>query len=104
MASNYAQRMARLSARIFGEVVRPIPKKTNRMFRLFRDRPYNMDPHVVDYYPPLREINSLVLRLRNHGLFRDEHLDFKEEMNRQRMLRGKTRPKKGQGKRAMKDK
>ena len=32
--------------------------------------------------------------------FRDEHLDFKEEMVRQNILRGKVKPKKGEGKRA----
>ncbi|CAE1285598.1 MRPS33 [Acanthosepion pharaonis] len=71
---------------------------------LDNERPYNMDPHVVEYYPPIREINSLMLRLRAHGLFRDEHLDFKEEMKRLRILRGKVKPKKGEGKRAMKKK
>ncbi|GBM38340.1 hypothetical protein AVEN_194309-1, partial [Araneus ventricosus] len=30
----------------------------------------------------------------------DEHLDFKEEMVRQKILRGKVKPKPGQGKRA----
>lgn len=33
---------------------------------------------------------------------RDEHQDFKEEMARQRVLRGKVKPKKGEGKRASK--
>jgi len=33
---------------------------------------------------------------------RDEHADFKDEMKRQRALRGKVKPKKGEGKRAMK--
>ncbi|KAG0730096.1 28S ribosomal protein S33, mitochondrial [Chionoecetes opilio] len=36
----------------------------------------------------------------NYGLYRDEHQDFKEEMVRLRALRGKGKPKKGQGKRA----
>lgn len=35
---------------------------------------------------------------------RDEHQDFKEEMRRLRKLRGKGKPKKGEGKRAMKKK
>ena len=35
---------------------------------------------------------------------RDEHQDFKEEMIRLRALRGKVKPKKGEGKRAMKRK
>ena len=33
---------------------------------------------------------------------RDEHADFAEEMKRQRLLRGKVKPKKGEGKRAKK--
>jgi small subunit ribosomal protein S33 len=41
-------------------------------------------------------------QLRNYGLFRDEHQDFKEEMKRLRALRGKAPPKKGEGKRAKK--
>ncbi len=41
-----------------------------------------------------------------HFLFflRDEHEDFKEEMRRLRKLRGKGKPKKGEGKRATKKK
>lgn len=35
---------------------------------------------------------------------RDEHEDFKEEMRRLRKLRGKGKPKKGEGKRAGKKK
>lgn len=37
-------------------------------------------------------------------LLRDEHEDFKEEMRRLRKLRGKGKPKKGEGKRATKKK
>ncbi len=33
--------------------------------------------------------------LRDYGLFRDEHKDFKEEMERLRALRGKTRVRSG---------
>lgn len=35
---------------------------------------------------------------------RDEHQDFKEEMRRMKKLRGKEKPKKGEGKRALKKK
>lgn len=37
-------------------------------------------------------------------VFRDEHMDFKDEMKRLRALRGKVKPKKGEGKRAQKKK
>ena len=40
--------------------------------------------------------------LSHDELFRDEHLDFKEEIARLRVLRGKSTPKKGEGKRAKK--
>lgn len=37
------------------------------------------------------ETDKLMLRLREYGLFRDEHQDFKEEMKRLRELRGKVK-------------
>lgn len=46
-----------------------------------------------------RHYLSFVLQ---YGLYRDEHQDFKEEMIRLRELRGKGKPKKGEGKRAKK--
>lgn len=33
-----------------------------------------------------------MLRLREYGLYRDEHMDFNEEMKRLRLLRGKGPP------------
>lgn len=43
-----------------------------------------------------------VFKLKCYGFYRDEHADFVDEMTRQRALRGKVKPKKGEGKRAMK--
>lgn len=54
----------------------------------------------MQYYPRYKETYYLMVHLRELGLFRDEHEDFKEEMKRLRKLRGKGPPPKGQGKRA----
>ena len=47
------------------------------------------------WYPPFPKYNRLLLQLRQVGLYRDEHLDFKENMDVQRRKRGKEPPKKG---------
>uniref|UniRef100_A0A8D0GYC7 Small ribosomal subunit protein mS33 n=1 Tax=Sphenodon punctatus TaxID=8508 RepID=A0A8D0GYC7_SPHPU len=47
---------------------------------------------------------SLITKLRFFGLYRDERQDFKEEMRRLKKLRCKGKPKKGEGKRALKKK
>ncbi|GIY57816.1 28S ribosomal protein S33, mitochondrial [Caerostris extrusa] len=98
--SNYAFRMTRLSNRIFGEVARPTNAKSMKVVRLMKRRPVDLDPYIVNFYPPHEEYSKLMSVLREHGLYRDEHLDFKEEMVRMRILRGKVKPKPGQGKRA----
>lgn len=98
--SNYAKRMARLSARIFGEVARPTSTKSMRVVSLFSELPNDLNPDIVDWYPPHHQMTTLMFRLRMHGLYRDEHQDFKEEMRRLNRLRGKGRPKKGEGKKA----
>ncbi|KFM70991.1 28S ribosomal protein S33, mitochondrial, partial [Stegodyphus mimosarum] len=95
--SNYARRMARLSARIFGEVSRPTNNKSMKVVRILSQQPNDLNPYVVDHYPPHVEYSKLIRVLREYGLFRDEHLDFKEEMVRQKILRGKVKPKRGEG-------
>lgn len=37
-------------------------------------------------------MGKLMMNLRDYGLYRDEHADFREEMNRLRALRGKAPP------------
>lgn len=91
MGTNYAMRMNRLRNRIFGEVVRPTNKKSMKVVQLFSEKPVNKRPEIVDYYPRYEETESLMFHLRNYGLFRDEHKDFKEEYQRLRELRGKTK-------------
>ena len=45
----------------------------------------------INYYPAVEETNELMRVLRDYGLFRDEHKDFCEEMQRLRVLRGKAK-------------
>lgn len=101
VATNYAVRMNRLSRRIFGEVVRNTNSKSMKVVKLFSENPVYRRPYMVDYYPRHVETHKLMMKLRQYGLFRDEHQDFKEEMIRLRALRGKVKSKKGEGKRAM---
>ncbi|XP_038852755.1 28S ribosomal protein S33, mitochondrial [Salvelinus namaycush] len=102
--SSYAVRMARLSARIFGDVARPTDDKSMKVVQLFKEPPMAQKKEVYDWYPQHKIYYALTQKLRYMGLFRDEHEDFKEEMRRLRKLRGKGKPKKGEGKRATKKK
>ena len=69
--SKYAQRMARLSARIFGEVSRETDVKSTKVLRIFSGKPPHMDPYYnKDYYPRHVELTQLMDGLREHGLFR----------------------------------
>ena len=52
------------------------------MFSLYR---------YITYYPAVEETNELMRVLRDYGLYRDEHKDFCEEMQRLRVLRGKAK-------------
>ncbi|XP_015176458.1 PREDICTED: 28S ribosomal protein S33, mitochondrial [Polistes dominula] len=91
VGTNYAKRMNRLSNRIFGEVVRPTNQKSLKVVKLFSEKPVQKRPEIVDYYPRHKDIQKLMLHLRDYGLFRDEHEDFKEEYDRLRELRGKKK-------------
>ena len=70
MPSSYAKHMAQLSARIFGEVVRPTNRKSMKVVRMFAQKPLDKDPDMVEYYPRHVELTSLIKRLRNLGLYR----------------------------------
>ncbi|KAK0146248.1 28S ribosomal protein S33, mitochondrial [Merluccius polli] len=102
--SSYAVRMARLSARIFGDVVRPTDSKSMKVVQLFKEQPLGQRKEVYDWYPQHKIYYSMTQKLRFMGLFRDEHEDFKDEMRRLKKLRGKGKPMKGEGKRASKRK
>ncbi|KAF5398220.1 Mitochondrial ribosomal protein S33 [Paragonimus heterotremus] len=98
MATNYAKRMSLLAGRIFVDAGRPIDSKSTKVLKIMQELPKPVK--LKDYYPPLEEYSSILWKLRYLGLFRDEHADFREEMNRLRELRGKGKRRKGEGKRA----
>jgi len=102
-ATPYAKRLERLGCRIFGEVPRPTSEKSMKIVTKFSEQPLEQRPWVAPtYYPRHIETHQLIKKLRNYGLFRDEHLDFQEEIRRLRVARGKGAPKKGEGKRSKK--
>jgi len=97
----YARRLDRLKKRIFGDVVRPTHPISMRVSSVFERMPTEESEFRRTYYPPHPMFLQLTKLLRLHGLYRDEHQDFKDEMDRLRDLRGKFRPKIGEGKKAM---
>ncbi|KAF2363961.1 Ribosomal protein S27/S33 mitochondrial [Trinorchestia longiramus] len=92
-SSNYAKRMNQLSGQIFTEVTRRTDNETSKIPQRFSSKPIDLDRGIVHYYDYIRhpETDELIQALRNYGLFRDEHQDFNEEMERLRELRGKGR-------------
>lgn len=68
--SLYARRMARLSARIFGEVARPTAAKSMKVVKIFSEKPKHLNRVVVDYYPPYKDLGLTFQTLRDYGLFR----------------------------------
>ena len=68
--SNYAKRMARLSARIFGEVSRPTSERSMKVVKLYEAKPLQLNGEIARYYPRHIELTSLMKRLRFLGLFR----------------------------------
>ncbi|KAM3956928.1 mitochondrial ribosomal protein S33 [Aphomia sociella] len=90
-STNYARRMKRLSNRIFGEVAIPTNSKSMKVVKMFSERPLHSNEEIIHYYPKHVETHALMFKLREYGLFRDEHQDFKDEMKRLRELRGKVK-------------
>ena len=90
LTTEYAKRMNRLSNRIFGEVVRPTSNRSMKVVKLFSEKPIDLRREVHAYYPRHIETGKLMEMLRHYGLYRDEHEDWKEEMQRMRELRGKV--------------
>lgn len=91
MASKYAQRMARLSARIYGDIARPTDQKSLKVMKIFSGLPAHLDPKIVNYYPRHKELKQLMDGLRTHGLFIDDHEDFKDEMRKRREAQGESK-------------
>lgn len=87
--TEYARRMNRLRNRIFGEVARTTSSKSMKVVKLFSEEPIHLRREVYAYYPRHPETGELIMKLRHYGLYRDEHADFVEEMERMRVLRGK---------------
>ncbi|XP_004677147.1 PREDICTED: 28S ribosomal protein S33, mitochondrial [Condylura cristata] len=102
--SEYALRMSRLSARLFGEVARPTDSKSMKVVKLFSEQPLAKRKETYNWYPDHNTYFALMGTLRFFGLYRDEHQDFKDEQLRLKKLRGKGKPRKGEGKRAAKKK
>ncbi|XP_062040155.1 small ribosomal subunit protein mS33-like [Lepus europaeus] len=100
--SEYALRMTRLSARLFGEVARPTDSKSMKVVKLFSEQQMAKRKETYDWYPNHNTYFALMGILHFHGLYRDEHQDFKEEQVHLKKLRGKGKPRKGEGKRATK--
>lgn len=101
--TNYGRNMKRLSNRIFGEVVTETdPRHVHQVVGRFSREPYHVRDDIVNWYPRHVETFWLMKHLRNYGLYRDEHEDFKDEIRRLRILRGKVKTKKGEGKQAQK--
>lgn len=94
IATGYAKRMNRLSNRIFGEPTRPTKPRNMKIVKIFSEKPVNKRPEIVDYYPRHPEMGWLMKNLRDYGLYRDEHQDFNDEIERLRVLRGK-KPRRG---------
>jgi len=93
--SDYATKMNRLSNQIFGEVRRPTTADGLRIVKRLSREPYEQTERWNTYYPAVEETTELMRNLRDYGLFRDEYLDFKEEMERMRVLRHKNRVRSG---------
>lgn len=90
--TDYGRRMKHLSNRIFGEVTRPTTTQSMKVVQMFSEEPLYLRKDVIQYYPRHVEMGKLMRNLREYGLYRDEHADFKEEMGRLRALRGKGPP------------
>jgi len=89
--TEYATKMKRLSNQIFGEVRRPMNASQAALVDKFASEPLEQSEMWVTWYPGLEETAELMRNLREYGLFRDEHQDFKDEMARLRQLRGKVK-------------
>jgi small subunit ribosomal protein S33 len=62
--------MARLSARIFGDVARPTDNKSMKVVQLFKEPPMAQKKEVYDWYPQHKIYYALTQKLRYMGLFR----------------------------------
>lgn len=69
--SNYALRMARLSAQIFGEVVRTdTSQRSLKVVQLFKELPMAKRDEVLNWYPQHKIYFAMTQKLRYMGLYR----------------------------------
>lgn len=68
--SNYAVRMTRLSAQIFGGVVRPTDSRSLKVVQLFQEPPMAKRKEMYDWYPQHKIYYAMTQKLRFMGLFR----------------------------------
>ncbi|KAK4468058.1 hypothetical protein MN116_008233 [Schistosoma mekongi] len=94
MTSLYAKKMTLLAGRIFKDVGIQVDSKSMKVVRIMSELPRPLI--LKDYYPALEEYSNILQKLRYLGLYRDEHADFREEMDRLRELRGKGKRKRGE--------
>ncbi|VDO05682.1 unnamed protein product [Rodentolepis nana] len=90
-ATVYSQRIALLASRIFADTTSSYPPP--KVVRIMSEQPEAVK--IRDWYPPLEEYSEILATLRRIGLYRDEHADFRDEMDRLRALRGKKKWVKG---------
>ncbi len=83
----YSKRIALLASRIFADYSAGNGGPPAKVLRILSEEPVAIKNR--DWYPPLEEYSNILGTLRRVGLFRDEHADFREEMDRLRALRGK---------------
>eukprot|EP00095_Tigriopus_kingsejongensis_P009292 snap_masked-scaffold175_size286436-processed-gene-1.10 protein:Tk09292 transcript:snap_masked-scaffold175_size286436-processed-gene-1.10-mRNA-1 annotation:"mitochondrial 28s ribosomal protein s33" len=88
---DYLKRVKFLRDSILGEVRRPTSNKSMRLVKMLSRKPYQDREEIVNYYPALDHTSELMKQLRDYGLYRDEHEDYKDEMERLRQLRGKPK-------------
>ncbi|EEB16610.1 mitochondrial 28S ribosomal protein S33, putative [Pediculus humanus corporis] len=87
----YNERISRLRNRIFGDPLTKRQQESMRVVKLFSEKPLYKRTEVVDYYPKYGIIEELMVYLRRYGLYRDEHKDFVEHMEKVRLARGKPK-------------
>ena len=68
--SEYALRMTRLSARLFGEIARPTDSKSMKVVKLFSEQPLAKRKETYDWYPNHNTYFALMGTLRFLGLYR----------------------------------
>merc|ERR1711962_855136 len=90
--TTYAKRMNRLSAQIFVEPKGVVGEHhVPGLIKRFSQNPIDQRATTVHYYDHAkhRQADQLIKKLREIGLYRDEHADFAEMMEEQRYLRNK---------------